>query len=333
VDRSPLAVSLGWLVALSVGCTEPNFSAPQDASTLAQDTAAPSLQRADAAAPASTETAPDAGVAAAPDASAPWSSALAKHYAISVRFYSKDRGLADQALYSHELIMKATISIDDAGKVQLDAQRCRDHGNVLGLGLQDEFTVIQPERLAVQSFELQMRPDGLRTVAPARAIGFDPTLKCAPGSHMRVDGRPWLADGMCTCRADTLPMLPDDCRILDEDGDGKAGISVQHQGLLNGIEPVRALDNSQIVNGTLDPDGRIRASFIENYDSLGLDCGASPCSQAVLAACPLMLNRVLFEPLAESTADGQAWDCTALLGELDAGKLFPLEMLTFVSGC
>lgn len=128
-------------------------------------------------------------------------------------------------------------------------------------------------------------------------------------------------------------MLPDDCRILDEDGDGRAGISVQHQGLLNGIEPVRALDNSQIVNGTLDPDGRIRASFIENYDSIGLGCGASPCTQAVIAACPLMLNRVLFEPLADSTADGQAWDCTALLGELDAGRLFPLEMLTFVSGC
>ena len=269
---------------------------------------------------------PDAGVPS--DAATPWHAALAPHYAVSIRFYSKDRGLADQAIYSHELILRAEVSVDDAGKVTMVAQRCLDHGNVLAVGLKDDFEVIHPELLTAQTFELVVRPDGLRTEAPGRRHGFvaQPT-ECTPGTRMRVPDRPWLRDGMCECRATALPTLADDCRIVDEDKDNKAGISLQHRGLRNDIEPARLLDSSQIVAGVLTPDGRIRASYLENYDSIGLDCGASPCSQTAIAVCPLMLNPVLFEPLAASS------DCASVLAEQAAGRLFQLPTLTFVSGC
>jgi hypothetical protein len=123
-------------------------------------------------------------------------------------------------------------------------------------------------------------------------------------------------------------MLVTDCRVTDDDGDGAAGITVQHMGLLNDPERARALDSCQITQAQLSADGRMQGYFIENYDFLSLGCGQSPCSQAAIASCPLMLNPVLFEPVEEPS-----WTCDDVMNALNAGKLFPPSMLTFVKGC
>ncbi|MDB4986283.1 MAG: hypothetical protein JWN04_1461 [Myxococcaceae bacterium] len=92
-------------------------------------------------------------------------------------------------------------------------------------------------------------------------------------------------------------------------------------------------DDCQMVEGKFSADGRVHASFIENYNYLGLSCGGAVCAHNEILVCPLALNPVLFEPLPALSPKDVAWDCAALLDAVDAGKLFPSDMLTFPEDC
>ncbi|HEY6877931.1 MAG TPA: hypothetical protein VI299_07915, partial [Polyangiales bacterium] len=240
--------------------------------------------------------------------------------------------------YAHEIILLAKVSRDD-DRVFLTTQRCLDRANgtnpTLG-GLGGTFWWPYAERLPAQHFELLHWPDGIRTTTLAtRTIGFvERAPECGLGQpRVKVDGRSWLPNGMCDCRQEPLPMVATDCRIVDDDGDGAPGITVEHRGALDGPKAVRALDNCQITKGHLQPDGRLNGYYIENYDFLALNCGGAPCVPDAITACEETLNPVAFEPLSETAPNGSAWTCAGVLDAMAAGRLFPLPMLSFVKGC
>ncbi|HEX5660359.1 MAG TPA: hypothetical protein VFX59_24355 [Polyangiales bacterium] len=315
------------LLALAGACSDARYDSP-DASSLV-DASFPTRE----AIPDTGQRPPididDAGANEDASSSTPWHARLARHFAISIRFFGKDRGLADAALFSHEIIHLAKLDVV-AGKVSMQTLRCRDHGTGLALGILGEFGWSFPEKLLPQSFELVMRADGLRTEAAPRPIGFtlEQPAGCTPGKQLAVTGRSWLPGGSCECSADELPRSARDCRIVDEDGDGNPAITIYRKGPINDPEHTRLLDRSQIVQGQLAADGSIDALFVDNYDALALNCGGISCIQNLIASCPLELNRVRFEPLSD-----RDWTCEDVLSEVDAGKLFPLPPLVFVNGC
>jgi hypothetical protein len=325
------------LLTLYVGCSDAQYDgAGPDASRMSEPAdgkiedagqdAKPSLD----ATMVSRETGPVETPDAAPTEPA-WHSQLAKNYAIAARFYAKDRGLADQALYSHEIWSLAKITIE-GDRVSMETTRCLDEGNVIAIavGLKDDFWWPNAQAIPPQRYDLVMRPDGLRTEAPATPIGFrrEQPGGCDTANTVKVDGRPWLKNGSCECRKDELPLLATDCRVVDDDGDDRPGVTVNHKGVLNEPENTRTLDNSQITKGQLSADGSIRAFYLQSYESLSLMCGAEACTRAEIASCPLELNPVDFEPL----PDGE-WDCKKMLAEQAAGRLWTYPPLVFVSGC
>ncbi|MET0286402.1 MAG: hypothetical protein ABW352_18115, partial [Polyangiales bacterium] len=331
------------LLALAAGCSDARYGDAESDDAGKQSTSGAEVRDGslpdaslDAAPAVATPSLPDASATppvtpATPDAAVPadWRTMLATHYAIAARFYAKDKGLGDAARYSHEIYMLARV-LRDGETVRLEARRCIDRGSVLASPLKDEFWWPNAQAVEPQLWDLVMRPDGLRTQAAARPLGYrDQPGECTmPGKQLQVDGRPWLPGGRCDCRADALPMVANDCRIVDDDGDGKPGITVDHMGLLDEPESMRTLDGSQILNAQLSADGSMQGSFLQSYETLSLGCGNNPCTRAELAPCPLELNPVLLEPL----ADGE-WDCAKMLAEQDAGKLFALPPLAFVNGC
>jgi hypothetical protein len=334
LNRAARAPVLGSLALLAVACTEARFDEASDGATAVDDAETGALTSPDRDAMADLQ---DADLDASPleDASTPdaWWRPLKRNYAVSIRFFGRDYTLGDSMRFSHEIIMSATVEVDAQGRVHMKAQRCLDNGNVTVTGLLDEFVWPFADRLPIQEFELVMRPEGVRTEAPARPIGFvEQPSGCTPGARMQVAGRGWLPDGQCECRSEPLPMLERDCRIIDADGDGAAGLTVQHRGLSSNRERVRVLDRCQIENGAISASGHIRATYTENYDYLSLSCGDAVCSQQMIAVCPPRFNPVLFEPLADTAPDGSAWECSDVMEQVEAGKLFPTPMLTFPVG-
>ncbi len=316
--RLPLA-----LLALAASCSDAVY----------QDAPRSAAAQADAQVPDALSSGMEGGErddAGAPlDPGEPWHAALKKNYAVSVRFFAKDVGLANLAIYSHELFLLASVGID-GDKVTMKAQRCVDRGNVIAGGVKNEFAFAHPEAVPPAHYELVMRADGVRSESSGQAIGYrdEAAPGCTAGAQREVDGRPWLANGRCDCRSEPLPVISSDCRVIDEDHDMIAGLTMQHTGLINKAEPVRMFDRSQLARGRLSADGRIEGYYVQSYESLSLECGTSPCNRLDLSPCALELNPMSFEPL----ADGD-WDCTKMLAEQSAGRLFALPPLAFASGC
>lgn len=350
---------LGLLALLGLSCAEPRYvderdqkvpaPANQDAGRPAADSASvgPRDAQSEVLGDARTEPSPDAAsIFSLSDAGTPgdatpiqgsdggteWWARLKANYALRIRFFGRDRALGETVNLKHEIIMLAKVSVDPKGRVAMQTQRCRDHGGLDGFAVKDDFQWLYPERLPPENFELVLRDGKVQTEAAPRPIGYDPAppSTCKPGD--RVDGRPeqaWLTGGKCTCSADPLPMLSSDCRVTDPDADKLAGISVRHS-ITDKVDSARVLDSSQVVEGVLSADGRIRGKFIENYDFLGLSCGSSTCLHNDIVVCPLELNPVQFEPLSDSDA---ALDCASILTQVDQGKFFTTEMWTFPGGC
>jgi len=259
-----------------------------------------------------------------------WSDALKPHYALRMRFFGHDHQLGDGVQFRHEILMLGDVSVAADGTVSMQTTRCLDHGSVTGnLLANDEFSWAKPEALPVQHYELVQQAGRIQTEAPPRAIGYvEDVVGCSAGGTLpRQPDQAWLAS-TCTCGSDSLPQLSADCRIADDDGDGQAGITVTHTRPGAGMENARVQDNTQVRDGTIDSDGTIRASFLENYDYLGLSCGdTTPCLHNDIMPCPLALNPVIFAPIEGS------WTCDRLRSEVKAGRVFPTDMLAFPKGC
>jgi len=362
-----------FLLMLGMSCADPSYREPDAhlPIVVGEDASTPTMSKRDAQddgpRDARVESAPDAQlaqlpdavptpdaqVASIPDAATPndamsmplphddagdaWWARLGKTYALRIRFFGRDRALGDAAGFKHEIIMLAQVSVGEQGHVAMQTQRCSDHGVVTGPGGRtDSFHWLFPEKLPIEHFELVLRDGKVQTEAAPRTIGYEAALPsgCKPGD--KLPSRPdqaWLSGGTCRCGTEPLPTFANDCRVTDADGDKSPGFSVRHMGINEGVEGARAKDSSQIVDGVLSPDGRIRGSFIENYDFLGLTCGTSACIHNDILVCPLALNPVQFEPLPDTSAAGVAWDCPAILEQVEAGRFFTTEMFTFPQGC
>jgi hypothetical protein len=336
---SPLAGrALAVLLAPAVACADPTYRTAIDAGKpedVAVDGAVDAGVEAEAPAKitevANNDTPNRLQSDASVDAGAWWSS-LAEHYAVRMRFFGHDRLVGNAAWLSHEIIMLAHLRPNAEGELDMELRRCRDHGYLDSdtLPIVDDWEWLHAQDLPPEQHRLVLRDGKVQSEAAARLIGYQDEPACTPGAQLSFPERSWLPNGKCDCASDPLPLLPTDCRVIDADGDSEAGFTVRRA---NGdVQNVRAKDNCQIVDGVIE-GGRIRASYVENYDYLELSCWG-PCRHNDIIVCPVELNEVLFEPIsAQRTDSDQPWDCEGLLKVVDAGKVFPSKMLSFPPSC
>ncbi|MFT3928473.1 MAG: hypothetical protein QM778_38445 [Myxococcales bacterium] len=327
--QAALGTILGWGLW---GCTEPKFvDLPCDAGSCA-----------DAGADHDPTPAPDAGDDAGRDAGhtsqqtdTTWGAGMVGKYAMRIRFYSK--GSIDGSHYDHEILMLADITQDPSGRVSMDAQRCQDLGHayskIVPGGVQT-FEWPHAANLPKERFELAFSNETFYTLPGSpRALGYeaDKPAGCATGDTQPAgQGRPWLADGTCACRAESLPTTIDDCRVTDADQDGEPGLTVKQSGLYNGENYVRIQDSCQIVAGSIAKNGQHRAQYVEDYDFRELECSGGSCASGTVIGCLSKFNPVEFEPLSGSQS---GWDCSTLLTQVKAGTVFSGDKLAFPDGC
>lgn len=325
------AALLSALSAIAAACVAPQYGPFEEGAR--SDTEAGYVGPVDASSPG---PGPDGAMATPADAGEPlpvdkaWSALVKPNYALRIRFFGRERK-ATIAELRHEIIMLARMSVDASGRVQMETHRCRDDGYIDSPLGTDKFSWKASASLPVEHFELVWRDGTIRSEAAARAIGFEPEQPASCSVSGITVARPndaWFPGGMCECRSEPLPVVETDCRLSDPDRDGLPGITVQHTGLREATLKVRALDSCQIVDGVISSRGRISARYIENYDYQEL-CTSLPCFHNDIMPCPREYNTVVFEPLPDTAASSQPWDCRSLLLELESGTVFPNEMLTF----
>jgi hypothetical protein len=325
---------------LCAGCVDPSYGdaldAGRDAGRDASRDASPPLDVSEPPAKidiAPNNTTPNQLVSDAGQGEALWWSSLAEYYAVRIHFFGHDRLVGNAAWLSHEIIMLAHLTPNGDGDLDMELRRCRDHAYLDSdaLPIVDHWQWVHPDRLAPEQHRLVMRDGKIRSEAAARKLGYQDEPSCTmAGTHQSFPDRPWLNDGKCDCSAQPLPVSANDCRVIDADHDDAPGLTVRHQS--GHLEYVRALDDCQIVEGKIE-GGRIRASYVENYDYLGLSCFGG-CFHNDILVCPLELNDVLFEPISAQRTDGdQTWDCDGLLQQVDDGRIFPSVMLSFPTSC
>lgn len=112
---------------------------------------------------------------------------------------------------------------------------------------------------------------------------------------------------------DALPTMPDDPRVMDQDGDAQPGVTVQVQGLASGdIYVVQR--NRSAYDGDLVTDGELTGLITDRSDQSVIG-STNPVLNQNIATTPhedpsrstIVLNRV----------EG-AWDCDRLMSERDA---------------
>jgi hypothetical protein len=76
-----------------------------------------------------------------------------------------------------------------------------------------------------------------------------------------------------------------DCRVLDSDGDGSPGVTIQFSGARGGQDYVRFRDQRQLAEGNLDPHGRHTGLWLENNDYYQLQCASGLCTRTAYRVC------------------------------------------------
>lgn len=288
--------------------------------------------------------APDGGFADERDGSSSgaWPEDILGTYAVHIRFYSYLESVIGRAALLHEVVYLAQIADEADGRVFMEATRCRDYGRSRLPSVSQEFVWRWPERLPAERFEVAYIEGEFRTEAQPRAIGYRPEAAAECSSNLTLPAYPdqtWLRS-TCQCGNGGLPTSIDDCQVSDPDGDDLPGFTVDVRGdVTSGENYARTKDATQIVHGKLSSSRRHTAKFVENYDYLVMDCKRTASFDCGVAGgrvepCPFELNPVSFEPLSPQAPDGAEWTCATVLEQMESGRLFATEMLSFPdSGC
>ncbi|MEY4512699.1 MAG: hypothetical protein RLZZ450_4821 [Pseudomonadota bacterium] len=349
------------LLALAPACTDPSFRSESDAGVSADagktvpegsvrvDASSCSGARCDAgdvsdsrdarAAAVDPEPATDAAVVFAPDAQVAdgkpaWVAALEGTYAVRTRFYGREQttGLIP---FTHELVHLVEVTHDAAsGRVTMDAALCDDQGGLL-TAPPASVRVLYPDKVARRKFDVLYEGGFFHTEAPPLLTGFrsDAPAGCTTATTAaRLEEQTWNTSGSCTCpKSDAPPTSENDCRIIDADGDGKPGQSIQVSGAFDDVNYVRVKDFSQFTRGVIASNGKHVAQFTRNEDFYVLRCaGGGPCPRNTLKFCPA--TEVLFEPLRTPPPSG-TWTCSDVRAQRDSCTLFGCTPLTLPDGC
>lgn len=349
--RLPLLFS-----ALIAGCTEPAFERPEDAGygelaeagsgapELEQDGARPlapsqeggSEERAEVMVPspdASSSQASgreqDAGPELLPAAD---DALLEGRYAVLARF----RGTATTSAlgsFVEEIVALAEITRVPGEGLRMSWSTCEHRSRIQAPLLPELRSRVQrPDKLPTRTFRVLSSAQGFETQAVPSTVGYEQLTEqsCPPGTLRAQAGRPWLSDGRCLCASSSEPPTDlRDCRVIDSDGDGQPGFTVEFPGFDDAYSRMR--DASRMVMGVIASDRRHRANFVGALDTYQLRCPNGPCTRASLSLCSPEQNPVRFLPL-QMRADGAPWDCRQIVQELDVTGAFNLDPATG-SGC
>lgn len=332
---SDLRLALSLFVAS--GCAEPAYPGAEDSSacsTCERDTG-----RADARVPDATLSSPaDAGTSDA-GADQAWPKPLLGTYALRVRFFGSDDGVAPVD-YLHEKLGFAIVREKASGEVEMEFSTCLDFAKTQP-GLVGELRVQTryPERLEPDRFTVLRRGEEFHTTQAPRLVGYEDTVpvECEAGAATapRKAEQGWLG-ATCSCvnPESGPPTTVNDCRVTDPDHDGQPGVSIQLSGTSGGQDFVRWRDQSQIREGKLAANRRHTALWFGNSDYYQLQCASGICVRSTgYRVCPPALNTVEFEPLEEMSPAGTAWQCDQILTLIENGTLFPNSPLMFPQGC
>jgi len=347
------------VVLVLSGCTDPSFSTRDDDASVSPDTGAAQPEGArrpgapndcgsspcdasssrDASLPQTgPEPANDAAIAFAPDAQADdgkpaWVAAFEGTYAVRTRFYgSEQTGLIP---FTHELVHLVEVTYDaTSGRVTMDAALCEDHGDLL-TAPPATVRVLYPDKVAHRKFDVLYEGGFFHTEAPPLLTGWrsDAPPPCATAtSAPRLEEQKWITGSSCACpKSDVPPTAENDCRIVDTDGDGAPGLTIQVSGAFDDKNYARIKDFSQFTRGVIASNGKHVAQFTRNEDFYVLRCaGGGPCPRNTLKFCPA--TEVLFEPLRTPPPSG-TWTCSDVRAQKESCTVFGCTPLTLPSGC
>ena len=253
-------------------------------------------------------------------------------YAIRAQFYGHER--ATQGVLTHEILLLGEI-VHDAERdvLQLDHQVCADRGEVIyAQGPTVSARALYPERLPRRRLDVIHDDTSFHTEGPPVLFGYEaaPPAACRPGRQIpRPEPVPW-GGATCTCPlSDVPPTSASDCRVVDADGDGEPGFTVQVSGPVQANTSLRLKDMTQIARGKIDSRRRHTGDFVRAAEEGYLACPDSSCRGTSLSLCPEGLNPVEFAPLDED----KSWTCSDIIREIEAGRLLPVRGLAFPPGC
>jgi hypothetical protein len=185
----------------------------------------------------------DASVMAAVDALPSWAKPLLGRYAKRSIIYAYDDPI-------QTVTVEATlidIAANAAGEIKLSSKLCKYavHWSTGAASL----VLDKPEALPPVELRIALgEAPHFSSDTAMQAMGFEPSRqsRCtSSGAHvMKFDDQKWLTS-TCTCASapEVLPTDPSDCRVADQDGDGRAGVLFLGSGI--------AIDATLTINTSL----------------------------------------------------------------------------------
>jgi hypothetical protein len=260
--------------------------------------------------------------------------ALVGEYAMLARFFGGDS--AGVGTFSEDIVSLASIRSGNDGKLTLTTHTCEHRSVIDPVVVAPIFSRVSwPEKLPQHVYQLNVEGNTFSTVGAPVLAGYEElsSTACPSGTTQSHPDRSWLPGGRCKCPISELPpTLPDDCRVVDSDGDKQPGLTVEFTGGTENLGHSRMRDTSQIVQGIVDAPGKKhRASFAPMTATYHLECVTSSCSNGSPRVCAAQFNPVRFVPLA-ARAEGRAWTCSDVMREIDDTGQFGLGAPS-PSGC
>ena len=265
---------------------------------------------------------------------------LTGRYAIRTRMYATDMP-ARATGFQQEFVWSATVRLDAASnELALDAALCSASWQIVTPNGTSNAVLAHPDKWPRRTLALHYENERFYTTGPSVAVGYDPTppASCAGVSTApRRDEQIWLGGAPCSCpQTADLPLAMNDCRIVDTDKDGRAGVTVQQQNVAGAfLVASRWLDATQLIAGVVRPDRQHTAEAFGAHNYYVLSCEPDlllQCVNTAITNCPSAMQPVLFAPLTPRP-DGADWTCAEIMSAYGAHSLFDSEPLAFPSAC
>lgn len=155
-------------------------------------------------------------------------------------------------------------------------------------------------------------------------LGFDPLrgTGCDAGNRRpKFDDQTWISGATCTCYATSVPEHIDDCRVIDGDADGKAGIIARGPSPLGTSVSNYAMvfDYSVTISqGTVKPDRTHELRETRAQQPGCINRAVDSCSFGNNQLCPGTITRLL-------PVDDAVTCATLNMGDFGPAELFPVE--------
>lgn len=201
--------------------------------------------------------------AAGPEASTPgdpvpaWAKPLIGRFAKRSVLYAYD-DFGDVVTVTLDISL-LTISANAAGELSMLSQQCAFSVHWESGGA--SMVVVKPESIEPTTFKLSLgQAPHFSSDTATQTMGYDPSRAshCGSGADYakKFSDQTWITGSNCTCSATpaVLPWSTSDCRVIDQDGDGRGGIGMKGSDLAPSVSA--ALTNGlKIVDGEVRPDG------------------------------------------------------------------------------